>query len=124
MLFVICNTLLSCSNEENTNQNDDTAALEAMYKEIINMSLVNTTTCTNAEEWDFKGIGIKPCGGVNSYIPYAKKINITAFQTKINAYNNAVEAYNRKWGIASTCDITPVPKSVACVEGKPTLIYQ
>lgn len=124
MLLAICITLLSCSNEETTNQDYDAAAIEAMYNEIISMSLANTITCTNAQEWSFKGIGVKPCGGVASYIPYAKKINLAAFETKIKTYNNAVEAYNKKWGIASTCDITPVPKNVSCVEGKPTLIYQ
>ena len=88
------------------------------------MSLVNTMTCTNAQEWSFKGIGVKPCGGVASYIPYATNINLTAFETKIKAYNNAVEIFNKNSGANSHCDITPVPKSVACVEGKQTLIYQ
>jgi hypothetical protein len=96
MLLAICITLLSCSNEESTNQDYDAAAIEAMYNEIISMSLVNTMTCTNAQEWSFKGIGVKPCGGVASYIPYATNINLTAFETKIKAYNNAVEIFNKK----------------------------
>ena len=124
MLLAICTTLVSCSNEESANQDYDAKTLEAMHNEIISMSLVNTMTCTNAQEWSFKGIGVKPCGGVASYIPYATNINLTAFETKIKAYNNAVEIFNKKSGANSPCDITPVPKSVACVEGKPTLIYQ
>lgn len=48
MLLAICTTLVSCSNEESANQDYDAKTLEAMHNEIINMSLANTMTCTNA----------------------------------------------------------------------------
>jgi len=124
LVFVICNTFAACSNDDSTTQEEDNAALKVMYDEIITLSLVNSLPCTNPEEWSFKGIGARPCGGVDSYIPYARKINLTAFETKIKAYNNAVEVFNKKTGANSPCDITPIPKSVGCVDGKPTLIYQ
>nr|WP_315173188.1 hypothetical protein [uncultured Flavobacterium sp.] len=124
LVFVICNTFAACSNDDSTTQEEDNAALKVMYDEIITLSLVNSLPCTNPEEWSFKGIGARPCGGVNSYIPYSKGINITVFETKVKAYNNAVEAFIKKRELFSTCEVTSVPKAVTCVEGKPTLIYQ
>lgn len=124
MLLAMCSTLLSCSNDDSTTQEEDYAALKIMYDEIISLSLIKSLPCTNTEEWAFKGIGAKPCGGVSYYIPYAKKINLTVFETKIKAYNNAVEAFNKKWELISTCEVTSMPKAVTCVEGKPALIYQ
>nr|WP_315157490.1 hypothetical protein [uncultured Flavobacterium sp.] len=124
LVFVICNTFAACSNDDSTSQEEDNTALKVMYDEIISLSLIKSLPCTNPEEWAFTGIGARPCGGVDSYIPYAKGINITAFETKVKAYNNAVEAFNKKWELFSTCEVTSVPKAVACVEGKPTLIYQ
>lgn len=73
MLLAMCSTLLSCSNDDSTTQEEDYAALKIMYDEIISLSLIKSLPCTNTEEWAFKGIGAKPCGGVSYYIPYAKK---------------------------------------------------
>jgi len=123
LVFVICSTFAACSNDDSSSQEEDNAALKVMYDEIITLSLVNSLPCTNPEEWAFKGIGTKPCGGPNSFLIYSKKTNLTALETKIKAYDLAIDNFNKKWGLISTCDITSVPKSVSCVEGKPTLIY-
>ena len=42
---------------------------------------------------------------------------------KVNKYTNAEEVFNIKWGIISTCDITPEPKGVVCKNRIPSLIY-
>lgn len=68
-------------------------------------SIVN---CVTTEEIMVTPVGSKPCGGPQLYLPYTSGINVEGFLNKIEIYTNAEEAYNIKWGIISTCDITPV----------------
>ncbi|HKO77174.1 MAG TPA: hypothetical protein VJU52_08155 [Flavobacterium sp.] len=94
-----------------------------MYTEIISASMVNSTQCSNPAEWSFTAIGSKSCGGPTGFIPYSLKINVTDFLKKVEDYTKAEDAYNKKWGIISTCDIILPPTRVDCVNGKPTLMY-
>ena len=123
ILFAICLTLVSCSNDDDSARNKEQQNLDKMYQEIIAVSLVNSKPCTNATEWDFTAIGSKSCGGAIGYIAFSKTIDKTVFLAKVKAYTDAQAAFNIKWNIMSTCDIVLPPSSVDCVDGKPKLIY-
>lgn len=124
--FIICMTCMAftCENEEETTtQEEDQAKLEMMYKEIIDLSLADTQSCTDSKDWDFTGIGSRACGGVQAYIVYSKKINTAQFLSKVKKYTELNTAYNKKWGVSSICSVEIPPKKIECVDGKPKMIY-
>jgi hypothetical protein len=81
IVFVVCLLISSCSNDENS-QEEDSQKLEKMRKEIIIISLSQSQPCTNPEEWDFAPMGSKACGGYVEYIVYSTKINEEQFFSK------------------------------------------
>jgi hypothetical protein len=113
----------SCNNDDDSSQETENQNLTKMYTEIISASMATTTQCTNPAEWSFTAIGSKACGGSTGFIAYSLKINVTEFLKKVEDYTKAEDAYNKKWGIISTCDIILPPTRVDCVNGKPTLVY-
>ena len=121
IVFVFCLLFSSCSNDENS-QEEDSEKLEKMYNEIITASS-NSEPCKNSQEWDFAPIGSKACGGHAGYIVYLKKINTDEFFSKIKKYTDAQSDFNKKWGIISDCSIPTMPIGVQCSEGKPVLSY-
>jgi hypothetical protein len=108
-------TLLYESDRDTEKQN-----LQKMYDEIIALSS-SSTSCDG--DWNFTAIGSKPCGGPEKYIPYSLQINTVEFLNKVNFYNIAEMEFNEKWNIFSNCDFVTKPKSVVCVNGKATLVY-
>jgi hypothetical protein len=124
LLFIVFSILLySCNNDDSSTQEDEIQNLNDIYSEVIAASMVNSTPCTNAAEWSFTAIGSKACGGPTGFIPYSLKINSKSFLKKVENYTNKQAAYNKKWGIMSTCDVPQQPSGVDCVDEKPTLIY-
>jgi hypothetical protein len=113
----------SCNSDDNNSQETENQNLTKMNTEIISASMVNSSPCSNPAEWSFTAIGSKACGGPTGFIAYSLKINVTEFLKKVENYTKAQDAYNKKWGIFSTCDILLPPKRVDCVNGKPTLVY-
>ncbi|MBW4360128.1 hypothetical protein [Flavobacterium taihuense] len=123
-LFLAFNLFLfSCNTDDSSTKETETQNMTKMYDEIISTSMVNTNPCTNPAEWSFTTIGSKACGGSSGYIAYSLKINVTEFLKKVENYTKAEDAYNKKWGVISTCDIILPPTRVDCVNGKPTLVY-
>jgi hypothetical protein len=123
LLIALSFFFYNCNNDDSLQESDD-KNLSKMYSEIIGASMVNTTPCTNSAEWSFVAIGSKACGGSLGYIAYSLKIDVPEFLKKVENYTKAQEAYNKKWGVFSTCDMMILPPSgVGCVNGKPTLIY-
>lgn len=114
---------LSCNNDNDSSQETENQNLTKMYSEIISASMVNTTPCTNPAEWSFTAIGSKSCGGPTGFIAYSLKINVQEFLKKVENYTKAEDAYNKTWGIISTCDMILPPTRVDCVNGRPTLMY-
>lgn len=106
---------------ELTSQEIDHRNLMKMLDEII--TLANNKSCNNSNGFAFTGYGSKACGGFKSYITYSTKIDVAAFLEEVEEYTEAEDAYNKKWGVFSTCDITPQPTSVVCENGIPTLKY-
>lgn len=103
------------------NQNDDLAALQAMFEEI--QALSDSVACTDSNEWVFTAYGSKACGGPQGYIPYSSQIDVADFLSKVEEYTVAERNYNIRWGIVSTCDVTPQPTDVVCQNGSAVLIY-
>jgi hypothetical protein len=98
-------------------------SLEKLYKEIIELSLVNTQECTNAKEWAFISLGNNPCGGPVRYIPYSLKINVADFINKIYRYDMAEMNFNKRWKLIGMCAIPNKPSGIECNNGKATLTY-
>ena len=113
----------SCNNDDASSQETENQNLTKMHDEIISASMVNTTPCADPAEWSFTAIGSKACGGSTGFIAYSLKINVSEFLKKVENYTKAEDAYNKKWGIISTCDIVLPPTRVDCVNGKPILMY-
>ena len=106
---------------ELTSQEKDHRALMDLFYEIQNLAY--SVSCSDANDWLFTAYGAKACGGPQGYIPYSNKIDTVAFLQKIEAYTQAEKEYNFNHGVASTCDIPAIPKSVVCENGYPTLKY-
>jgi len=115
LLFMV----ISCV--ENDNQNDDLAALQAMFEEI--QTLASSVACTDATEWTFVSYGSKACGGPQGYIAYSTQIDVANFLSLIEEYSTAEREYNIRWGIVSTCDLPDIPAGVSCQNGDAVLIY-
>ena len=90
--------------------------IEQKFEELNIISSI--TTCESSSEIIATPVGSKSCGGPQLYLPYTSSINVNEFLNKIETYTNAEEAFNMKWGIPSTCEITSVP-IYECVDGKP-----
>jgi hypothetical protein len=124
ILVAVSFVFASCSsNDDTSTQTEDSQKLEKMYTELIELSLVNSQSCTNSEEWSFTLINSSACGADAGYIPYSKKTNTVVFLAKVKKYQDAKKAFDTKWKIASTCDIRVAPTGVKCEDGKPVLTY-
>jgi hypothetical protein len=123
LFIAFCILLFSCNTDDSSSKETETQNMAKMHDEIISTSMVNSTPCTNPAEWSFTAIGSKACGGPTGFIAYSLKINVTEFLKKVENYTKIQDAYNKKWGIISTCDIILPPSRVDCINGKPTLVY-
>ncbi|WP_142785333.1 lipocalin family protein [Changchengzhania lutea] len=106
---------------ELTEQEQDHRELMILFNEF--QELASRFSCTNASDWAFTAYGSKACGGPQGYIAYSTHIDTAIFLQKVDAYTQAENEYNVKWGIVSTCDIQNPPKSIACQNGFPILKY-
>jgi len=114
--------LTSCTNSKITSQDQDQQILDDLYLEI--QDIVNSESCTNAENWSFTAIGSKACGGPTGYIAYPLSINTTSFIAKVELFTDEQRKFNVKWNVISDCSVPQQPSSVDCINGKPTFIYQ
>ncbi len=106
---------------ELTDQEKDHKELMNVFNEIELLSM--SVSCTDSNNWDFVAYGSKACGGPQGYIAYSSLIDVTSFLEKVTVYTKLEDEYNKKWGIGSTCDVTPQPKKVNCENGYPVLKY-
>lgn len=106
---------------ELTSQETDHQNLMKLFEEIT--SLANSKSCNDSNNWTYTAYGSKACGGPQGFIAYSTEIDVTTFLEKVAQYTNTEDAYNNKWGIASTCDLPAQPKSVVCENGKAVLKY-
>lgn len=117
--LVVLFLVMGCEIAEN--QNDDLAALQAMFEEIE--TIATSVACTDETEWAFIAYGAKACGGPQGYIAYSNQIDVDDFLLKVEQYTLAERTYNIRWGIISTCDLPAQPSEVSCENGEAVLIY-
>lgn len=106
---------------ENTTFEEDQIALQELFSTI--KATAESINCVNPADWKITPIGSKACGGPSGYIAYPNQIDEAMFLSEVQKYTAATQSFNIKWGIFSTCDITPAPFSVSCIGGKAILNY-
>ena len=123
LLSLLLTSISGCKDEKSQNrkQQQEQRALTNFLEEI--KAMANQVPCVDATAWKFVAIGSKSCGGPSGYIAYPKAINESIFLNKVKLYTKKEKAFDQKWGLISTCSITPKPTSVECVNGKPKLVY-
>ena len=91
ILFSICLIFASCSSDNEESAEETSKRLDKMYNEIIELSLINSQTCTNPEEWGFELLSSSGCGTNRGYILYSKKADKAKLDAKIKEYMQKYE---------------------------------
>ena len=120
LILTFCST--GCKDTEMVSQEADQAQLDAQYAEILKLS--TQYSCENSGEWKFTAYGSQACGGPVGYIAYSVKINEQDFMAKVKAFGENQVAFNKKYGVFSTCAIIVPPKNIICENSKPKFVYQ
>ncbi|WP_281632027.1 hypothetical protein [Flavobacterium luteolum] len=127
ILFVVSLLCFSCSNDDSTTQEEDTAKLESIYNDIITYSKIETESCSNPAEWGFVKMFDSPCSATGGYILYSKKADQSVLEKKIEQYKAQKAYISKKWGfyadVSPPCIDKKVPTGVKCVDNKPQLYF-
>lgn len=105
-----------------TRQEAEKATIDALKTEIKAMAA--ESICSEEHMCYDVGIGAKPCGGYWEYIVYSGSINMVDFLSKIDTLKEMETAYNKKYMIQSDCYVAMPPKSITCVDGKCTPVFE
>lgn len=116
MLFI-----LGCESVDSENPVVYPTVMQEVYKEMVSLS--ESQTCSDSEEWLFTAYGSKACGGPIGYIAYSKKIDQNYFLGLVDRFTELQAEYNRKTGAVSDCALAVRPTRVTCENGKPKFIY-
>jgi hypothetical protein len=109
----------SCIDPEDQ-QREDLKIIELLEQEIITLS--ESVSCTNSDEWKFIPMGSKACGGPIRYIAYHQSVE-RRFLELVDQYTFQQQEYNRKNNVVSDCMLVEVPRAVTCEGGKPILVF-
>ncbi len=83
-------------------------ALRRLEREAI--VLANAAGCNSVEQCRSAPVGNRPCGGPRYYVPYCPlTTDSTALFAKLAELSRAEGEYNRKAGLASTCEFRMPP---------------
>ena len=75
------------------------------------MALARADGCTSAEQCRSAPVGSRPCGGPRYYVPYCPlTTDSAALFAKLAEVSRAEEEYNRRAGLASTCEFRMAPE--------------
>lgn len=86
--------------------------------------LAKTSGCSAVSQCRAAPVGNRACGGPRYYIPYcALTTDSVALFGKLDAVARAEDAYNRKYGIVSTCEFR-MPPSLALSGGECRAVAQ
>lgn len=110
--------LSSCDKEK-----INATKLEQMLFEI--KALAASSICDNNGTYELKHIrfGTRECGGVG-YLAYSTSINVANLEKRVREYNDLERKFSERKNNGVDClAIIIAPKSVACENGKPKLIY-
>jgi len=94
----------------------DTTAIEKMRRSIRQYAAWYNH-CSSEGECRYIAFGAKPCGGPREYIIYSTAyMDVDYFRRSVCRFNEIEYAFNRRYGIASPCDVPPLPNP-GCIEG-------
>ena len=98
-------------SEPSTLISTDTAVdptVRRLEREAI--ALARTSGCETAEQCKAAPMGNRPCGGPRYYVPYCPlTTDTTALFAKLAEVTRAENDYNRRMGLASTCEFRMPP---------------
>lgn len=120
-VFLLMFLAFGCESVDSENPVFYPSDMQEVYKEIISLS--ESQTCSDSEEWLFTAYGSKACGGPIGYIAYSKKIDQNYFLGLVDRFTELQADYNRKTGAVSDCALAVRPTRVTCENGKPKFIY-
>lgn len=122
-LFWVLTLCFACNSDDDVTptQQQEIDALENQLNEII--ATAESVACEDASLWGVTGVGQKACGGPVGYLAYPTTIDVAAFLERLETHRQAEDEFNRRWGITSTCDVTPMPTAVVCEDGVAVLMY-
>jgi hypothetical protein len=84
------------------------AVLRRLEREA--QALARTDGCATVDQCRTAAVGSRPCGGPRYYLPYCRATtDSTALFTKLAELARAEEDYNRRNGLASTCEFRMPP---------------
>jgi len=90
------------------NQGSDWAAIEKLESNA--KELVKVSGCTTASDCRTAPVGSRACGGPRYYLTYcARTTDSAALFSRLGEIAKAEDAFNRKYGIASTCEFRTPP---------------
>jgi hypothetical protein len=90
-------------------QDQDSAAIERL--EQLARGLAHTDKCATLAQCRTAPVGHKACGGPRYYLTYCAASTDTVALTRTLARISEMEdAYNKKWRIMSTCQLSLPPK--------------
>lgn len=119
--IVILTIVFGCSNNSDSTQEEDLAALTLLNNEI--KELIATGTCAANSNCDYIAFGSKACGGPTSFLVFSTSIDVDLLKEKVASYNKLESDYNMKWNIISDCSVPSPPTNMECLEGKCIGIY-
>lgn len=97
-------------------QQRDWAQIEALEREA--KAIARTTGCSSTGGCRAAPVGNRACGGPRYYIVYcAATTDSVALYRKLDEVAAAENAYNRKYGIMSTCEFR-MPPDIALIGGE------
>lgn len=120
-VFLLMFLAFGCESVDSENPVVYPTDMQKVYKEMVSLS--ESETCSDSEDWLFTAYGSKACGGPIGYIAYSKKIDQNYFLGLVDRFTGLQAEYNRKTGAVSDCALALRPTRVSCENGKPKFIY-
>lgn len=120
-VFLLMFLAFGCESVDSENPVLYPSDMQKVYKEMVSLS--ESETCSDSEDWLFTAYGSKACGGPIGYIAYSKKIDQNYFLGLVDRFTGLQAEYNRKTGAVSDCALALRPTRVSCENGKPKFIY-
>ena len=124
LFMLLALVVTACEEESDMSNVSDEAKrdyLTTLHAEIL--SLAQSEVCTDGGDWNYVGIGFKPCGGYSHYLAYHKDVDKETLIDKVNSYTLLEKEFVIGQGLISDCAIVSVPQGVTCEEEKPVLVY-
>lgn len=120
-VFLLMYLAYGCESVDSENPVVYPSDMQEVYKKMVSLS--ESETCSDSEDWLFTAYGSKACGGPIGYIAYSKKIDQNYFLGLVDRFTELQAEYNQKTGAVSDCALAVRPTRVTCENRKPKFIY-